>query len=88
MSSYFANNNNNTWSSTIRGNAVKGNKLLEYKLEILAVQDSVMDSLFNYSIHPVSLTVKESFLPKDYSSSASSYSAQKAASSVSSQIDD
>jgi hypothetical protein len=26
-----------------------------------------MDSLFNYSIYPVSLTVKESFLPKDYS---------------------
>jgi hypothetical protein len=72
----------NSWSNVIRGRAIRNGKLLEYKLETLAVQDSIIDSLFNYSIHPVSLTVKESFLPKDYSQQ------KVASSSISSQIDE
>jgi hypothetical protein len=79
MIAIMPNNNNNTWSNTIKGTAIRGNKIFEYNLKTLAVQDNI-DSLFSYSIHPVALTVKESFLPESYTS-------QKVA-SISSQIDE
>jgi hypothetical protein len=62
------NNNGNTWSSTIRGRAVKGNKLFEYNLQTLGIPNggASYESPFDYSLHPVSLTVKESFLPEGY----------------------
>jgi hypothetical protein len=74
-----------TWNNTIRGQAVKGKKLYEYELKTLAAQNDIVtspaDSFFNYSVHPISLKVTEKFLSEDYS-------AQKVASSVSSQIDE
>ena len=55
-------NGGDTWSSTIRGRAVKGNKLFEYKLQILGIPNggASNQSPFDYSLHPVSLTVKRS----------------------------
>jgi len=77
------NNGGNTWSSTIRGRAVKGNKLFEYILQTLRIPNggASNQSPFDYSLHPVSLTVKESFLPTE------DYTQQKVA-SVSSMIDE
>lgn len=73
-------NDNNTWSSTVKGRAIRNGKLLEYNLKTLAVQDNI-DSLFSYSIHPVSLTVTEKFIPEGQTP-------QNLASSISSQIDE
>ncbi len=56
--------NNNTWSNTIRGRAVKGNKLFEYKLQTLAVINGDAKSPFDYAVYPISLTVVEMFLPR------------------------
>jgi hypothetical protein len=60
------NNNGNTWSSTIRGRAMRGNLLQEYTLKTLAVPDSDAQSPFQYSIFPVSLTEVRKPIPKDY----------------------
>lgn len=60
------NNNGNTWSSSIRGRAMHGNLLNEYTLKTLTVLDSDAQSLFQYSIFPVSLTEVRKPIPKDY----------------------
>ena len=61
------NNNGNTWSSSIRGGAMRGNLLHEYTLKTLVVPDSDAQSPFQYSIFPVSLTEVRKPIPKDYS---------------------
>lgn len=58
------NNNGNTWSSSIRGRAMRGNLLHEYTLKTLAVPDSDAQSPFQYSIFPVSLTEVRKPIPK------------------------
>ena len=58
------NNNGNTWSSSIRGCAMRGNLLHEYTLKTLAVPDSDAQSPFQYSIFPVSLTEVRKPIPK------------------------
>lgn len=68
------NNTNKSWSNVLCEGAVKSNKLFESKLQTLAVIDGDAKSPFDYSVRPVSLTVVEKFLPKDYH-----YSAQKVA---------
>ena len=60
------NNNGNTWSSSIRGRAMRGNLLHEYTLKTLAVPDSDAQSPFQYSIFPVSLTEVRKPIPKNY----------------------
>jgi hypothetical protein len=80
------NNNNNTWQNVIRGRAFRNGKMLEYKLNTLAVRNTNSNNdIFDYSVHPVALTVTEKFLPEDYSPSQQTQ--QKVASSISSQID-
>lgn len=58
------NNNGNTWSSSIRGRAMRGNLLHEYTLKTLAVPDSDAQSPFQYSIFRVSLTEVRKPIPK------------------------
>ena len=58
------NNNGNTWSSSIRGRAMRGNLLHEYTLKTLTVPDSDAQSPFQYSIFPVSLTEVRKPIPK------------------------
>jgi hypothetical protein len=60
------NNNGNTWSSSIRGRAMRRNLLHEYTSRTLAVPDSDAQSPFQYSIFPVSLTEVRKPIPKDY----------------------
>jgi hypothetical protein len=60
------NNNGNTWSSSIRGGAMRGNLLHKYTLKTLAVPDSDAQSPFQYSIFLVSLTEVRKHIPKDY----------------------
>lgn len=62
--------------------AIRNGKLFEYKLHTLGIPNggASYESPFDYSLHPVSLTVKESFLPEGYTP-------QKAG-SISSQIDE
>jgi hypothetical protein len=57
---------NNTWTNTIRGRALRNGKIFEYKLQTLAVNDTDAANLFNYSVHPVALTVTKRVLPEDY----------------------
>jgi hypothetical protein len=59
------NNNGNTWSSSIRGRAMRENLLHEYTLKTLAVPDSDAQSPFQYSIFSVSLTEVRKPIPKD-----------------------
>ena len=58
------NNNGDSWSSIIRGCAMRGNLLHEYTLKTLAVPDSEAQSPFQYSIFPVSLTEVRKPIPK------------------------
>lgn len=58
------NNNGNTWSSSIRGRAMRENLLHEYTLKTLAVPDSDAQSPFQYSIFRVSLTEVRKPIPK------------------------
>jgi len=74
MPNHHHNNTNKSSNNVLRGRAVKGNKLFEYNLQTLAFIDGDAKSPFDYDVHPISLTVVEKFLPKDYH-----YSAQKVA---------
>lgn len=71
----------NSWSNIIRGRAIRNGKLFEYKLQTLAVPDADAASSFQYSVHSVSLTVTEKFIPEGYTQQkvASSSSATAAA---------